>query len=355
MQYKSTITSFQGNLRRIRMFLSSLLVMLIVTAATCSCDGNNKRMIVDAPSALCAHKDFIAKVSSTKETDIHTVITMTKEWYVLADTLRRHVQRDSVSQKVYDLKAYNMLQDSITDLLSQMVDAEVRSLKDVLEVREALCEMPFDSTVIMNVCADAHRFFESLDMAKVPKHTTKEAVDGYTTLLKTYLSKNIRTKADMERFFRAEDIAFRGVLSHLHEMGHTSLKNFTKSTEPICNLIIKSANDGQITPEYSIVYMIMRINRHILQNAMTCLADCKEGRVTGDSEHAVTYLWMMMKPFLLMDDMSLSLLSSQQKEVLRRLADDLPKVADKLNGEMGWSPLPIDEMPNEIIKVTISR
>ena len=354
MQYKSRITFFQGNLRRIRSFLSSLLVMLIVTAATCSCDGNNKRMIEDAPSALCAHEDFIRKVSSTKERDIHTIITMTKEWYVLSDTLRRHVQCDSVCQKVYDLKAYNLLQDSITNLLCQMVDAEVRSLEDVLEVREALSEMSFDTT-IMNVCADAHKFFESLDMAKVPKQTTKDALDGYTILLKNYLRKDIRTKADMERFIRAEDIAFRGFLAHLHEMGQTSLENISNSTETICNLIFKSANDGQITAETSIVYMLMRTNRRILQNAMTCLADCKEGRVTGDSEQAVAYLWMMMKPFFPMDDLSQSLLSNLQKENLRTLAADLPKVADKLYGEMGWSPLPMDELPNEIIKETIRR
>ena len=354
MHYKPTITSFQGNLRRIRLFLSSLVVLLFITAATCSCDGNNKQMIVDASSALSAHEEFIRRVVSTKEKDIHTLITTTKEWYELSDTLRSYVQRDSVRQKVYDLNTYNLLQDSITILLGQMVDAEKRSLMDVLEVREALCEMPFDST-IMNVCADAHRFFESLDMSNVPKHTAKDAVDCYTTLLKNYLKKEIRTKADLERFIHAEDIAFRGFLAHLHEMRNTSLKNITNSTETICNLIFKSANEGQIEAEYSIVYMLMRTNRRILQNAMSCLADYKEGRVTGESEQAVAYLWMMMKPFFPMDDLSLSLLSKRQKEELRSLAVDLPGVVDKLYREMGWSPLPMDEMPNEIIKETINR
>ena len=109
-------------------------------------------------------------------------------------------------------------------------------------------------------------------------------------------------------------------------------------------------------PETPLVYMFMRTNRRVIQNAMTCLADINDGRVTSKSEQAIVYQWMMMKPFFIMDELSLSLLSDKQKEDVLKLAHELPSAAAKLQRGMGWSPLPMEEIPNEIIKeLVISR
>lgn len=355
MQLNSRLTSFERKLRLVKPFIMAVVVMLTVSAATCSCSSNSKGLeIKDAPSALKAHKDFLNKASTSKETDIRKLIALTKEWFVLSDTLSNHIQPDSIPHKVYDRIAYCTLQDSIASRLENMVDAEIRTFDDVLIIREELGEEPIDS-VLKNVRADARKFFDSLDMAQLPEQTAEEAVSSYTTLLKSHLKKGIKSKADMQRFIRSEDIAFRGFLVHLHELGNTSLKNITNSTERICELIIKSANDGQMSAEIPLVYMLMRTNRRIVQNAMTCLADIKAGRVTGKDEQAVVYLWMMMKPFFPMDEISLALLSDKEKADMRTLAHELPSVSAKLNKGMGWSPLPIEEMPNEIIKEYVSR
>ena len=355
MHIITSITYFKRNLRQIKGFVLSLVVMLTVSAAMCSCGGNSKGMeVVDAPSALKAHKAFLEKASLTKETDTGRLIALTKEWFVLSDTLSHHIQPDSVKQKVYDFMVYSSLQDSVASRLESMVDAEIRTFEDVLIIREALGEQPLD-TLLKNTCADARKFFESLDMAEIPQNTKEEAVSSYTLLLKNHLKKGIKSKSDMQRFIRAEDLAFRSFLVHLHELGNTSLKNITNATESVCELIFKSAKDGQMSAETPLVYMFMRTNRRIIQNAMTCLADIKAGRVTGDDEQAVVYLWMMMKPFVPMDELSLTLMSSKQKEDMRALAHELPSVSAKLNKGMGWSPLPIEEMPNEIIKEYVSR
>ena len=354
MQINQESTFFKHNLQQIKPFVVSVVVVLMVTAATCSCDGNQKRTeVVDAPSALKAHRDFLKKVSRTKKTDIEELIALTKEWFVLSDSLEHHIQPDSVKQKVYDKWVFSHLQDSVADCLERMVDAEIRSFEDVLIVREALSEQPNDS-LIFNVCADARKFFESLDLAQVPDLSSEEALDSYTALLKNHLKKGIKSKSDLQRFIRAEDIAFRGFLVHLHELGNTSLKNITKTTESICELIFRSAKDGQMETEVPLVYMVMRTNRRIIQNAMTCLDDIKSGRVTGNDEQAIVYQWMMMKPFFPTDELSLALLSDKQKENLRTLADELPDVSAMLSKRKGWSMLPIDEMPNEIIKEYVS-
>ena len=355
MQINSRLTSFGQNLRQIKPIIVSVVVVLTVSAATCSCSDNSKGVVIkDAPSALLAHKEFLSRASLSKETDIRHLVALTKEWFVLSDTLSKHIQPDSVPHKVYDRLAYCALQDSIASRLELMVDAEVRTFEDVLIVREALSEEPMDS-VLKDVHADARKFFDSLEMAQVPEQTAEESVSSYTTLLKSHLKKGIKSKADMQRFIRSEDLAFRGFLVHLHELGNTSLKNITNSTEMICELIFKSANNGQMSAEIPLIYMLMRTNRRIVQNAMTCLADIKAGRVTGKDEQAVVYLWMMMKPFFPMDELSLTLMSSKQKEDMRALAHELPSVSAKLNKGMGWSPLPIEEMPNEIIKEYVSR
>ena len=354
MQIKSKLTFFKHNLQQIKPFILWLVVMLMVTAATCSCDGNkNTEEVVDAPSALKAHRTFIQKVSKSKKTDINELIALTREWFVLTDSLAHHIQPDSIKQKVYDKWEFSHLQDSVADCLEKLVDDEIRTFNDVLTVREALREQPYDS-LLNSVCADASKFFESLDMAQVPDLSNEEALDNYTTLLKRHLKKGIKSKSDLQRFIRAEDIAFRCFLVHLHELGDTSLKNITKSTESICELIFRSAKEGQMNTETPLVYMIMRTNRRIIQNAMTCLEDIKSGRVTGDDEQATVYQWMMMKPFFPADELSLALLSDKQKEDLRTLAEELPTVSSMLIKGRGRALLPIDEMPNEIIKEYVS-
>lgn len=355
MQPTSKITSFQRNLRQIKPFIMLVVVVLTVSAATCSCSNDNKKIkITDAPSALKAHREFLAKASQTKETDTQKLIALTKEWFVLSDTLSNHIQPDSVAHPIYGQRTFSNLQDSIAIRLENIVDAETRSFEDILAVREALGEEPTDS-LFKSVNADARKFFESLDMAQVPEMTKEEAISNYTTLLKSHLKEGIKSKSDMQRFIRAEDIAFRGFLVHLHELGNVSLKNITNSTESVCELIFKSATKGQMSKETPIIYMVMRTNRRIVQNAMTCLADIQAGRVNGKSEQAVVYLWMMMKPFFPTDDLSLSLLSNKQKKNMYTLAHELPSASAKLNKGMGWSPLPIEGMPNEIIKEYVCR
>ena len=355
MQLITQITSFWHNHRWTTCLVVALVVILIVSVATCSGNGNGREMdITDAPSALKAHQSFLKKVSGCGKTSPKELVALTKEWFVLSDTLFNHIQPDSAAHKVYDLKAYSSLQDSVADVLERIVDSEIRTLEDVLTVRDALAESPTD-TLFINARADAEKFFASLDDLAVPELSRDEAIDSYALLLKNHLKKGIKSKADMQRFIRAEDLAFRAFLLHLHELGNISLKNITSKTESVCELIFKSAHDGQIPSEVSLVYMMMRTNRRIIQNSMTCLTDVKDGRVTGKDEQAVVYLWMMMKPFFPSDDWSLALLTDRQREDMHTLAQELPTMAAKLNDRMGFAPLPIEEMPNEIIKEYIGR
>src|SRR5574344_864359 len=354
MYINSKLTSFGCNLQQTKGFVASVVVVVMVSAAMCSCGDNNKGIeVVDASSALKAHRAFLQKASNTKEADIKQLVAVTKEWSVLSDTLSHYIQPDSTKQKVYDGSVFRSLQDSVANSLEKLVDSEIRTFEDILIVRESLGDSLTADSVAGT--ADARKFFESLDVAEVPELTKEQAITSYSMLLKSHLKKGIKSKSDMQRFIRAEDIAFRGFLTHLHELGNVSLKNITNSTESVCELIFKSACDGQMPAETPIIYMFMRTNRRVIQNAMTCLADIKQGRVTGNDEQTVVYMWMMMKPFFPMDELTLSLLNSKQKEDLHTLARELPSVSASLNKGMGWSPLPIEEMPNEIIKEYISR
>ena len=355
MHIKLRLTSFGYNILQTKGTIASFVVVLMTSAATCGCSDNNKQMeVVDAPSALKAHQAFLQKAVKTRETDIKEVVALTKEWFVLSDTLLHHVQPDSIPNRIYGNMTYRSLQDSVANRLEAMVDAEVRTFEDILTVREALYEQQPNDSLFDGT--NARKFFASLDAAKLPKLSKEQAVSSYSTLLKSYLKKGIKSKSDMLRFIRAEDLAFQGFLVHLHELGNVSLKNITSSTEGVCELIFKSACEGQMASDAPIIYMFMRTNRRVIQNAMTCLADINDGRVTSKSEQAIVYQWMMLKPFFIMDELSLSLLSDKQKEDVLKLAHELPSAAAKLQRGMGWSPLPMEEIPNEIIKeLVISR
>ncbi len=355
MDINSRSSFFRYNMGGARALALWLVVTVIVCVAICGCGGHaDGPVVTDAPSALKVHRAFLRKVSRSKGTDMKSLVGLTREWFVLSDTLVRHIQPDSVSRKIYDGRVFDVLQDSIVGRLEGMVDAEVRSFEDVLVMREVLGREPGDST-LWAVGSEAQKFFETLDMVEVPEMSKEEALDSYTGLLKSYLERGVSSKADMLRFIRAEDMAFRGFLVHLHELGNTSLKSITNATERVCDMVFRSAYDGRMGAEMPLAYMVMRTNRRLIQNAMACLGDIRAGRVTGNSEQAVVYLWMMMKPFFPTDEVSVALLYDRQRGDMRTLARELPAVAASLNRGMGWAPLPIEEMPNEIIKDILNR
>jgi hypothetical protein len=74
--------------------------------------------------------------------------------------------------------------------------------------------------------------------------------------------------------------------------------------------------------------MTMRSNRRLMQNADTCLADIRRGKVQ-DQAQASAYLWMLLQPFFTLDDFALELMTEEQRADFDRLTRAVPQVAER--------------------------
>ena len=52
----------------------------------------------------------------------------------------------------------------------------------------------------------------------------------------------------------------------------------------------------------AVAYMAVRTNRRIIANAQTCVADIKEQEKVTSAEQRTAYFWMILQPFLSIDD-----------------------------------------------------
>ena len=76
----------------------------------------------------------------------------------------------------------------------------------------------------------------------------------------------------------------------------------------------------------------MRFNRRVILNAMTCQDEVNRN-VKLTVEQKANYRWMLIQPYISIDDYSTSVLTDKQKEQLLQLAKNLPELIEKLETE----------------------
>lgn len=76
----------------------------------------------------------------------------------------------------------------------------------------------------------------------------------------------------------------------------------------------------------------MRFNRRIILNAETCQDDVNRNKKLNNDQKA-NYRWMLVQPYISIDDYSTSVLTTEQKDKLMELSKALPKLLEKLGAE----------------------
>ena len=131
----------------------------------------------------------------------------------------------------------------------------------------------------------------------------------------------IRTKQDAIDFLRKEDVAFRSFLIHLSTLstGNISLDGITKKTgEVVRGIISLSADEDPVFGKSEVViFLAMRNNRRLLQNADACMES----------------------------------LYRLRRVTMEKLAERTPKALTKLEG--ADFPLDADGLPTLLIKTFI--
>lgn len=99
------------------------------------------------------------------------------------------------------------------------------------------------------------------------------------------------------------------------------------------------------------VYMSMRTNRRLALNARACVESVnRRDRLTDAQRHA--YFWMILQPYIGIDDFGMAVLTSGQEQMLLAYSDELQRM-DKAH-KLGERSKNLSETSQLLLKLYIS-
>lgn len=102
------------------------------------------------------------------------------------------------------------------------------------------------------------------------------------------------------------------------------------------------------------IFLAIRTNLRLLRSAQTAMSDLKSGKVKSQGT-AHAYLWMLIQPFASMDNLSLAVMSDQDKNDLYKVADAMPSAMSHLAKTLRIDKQNLSEMPTLLMKIYLTR
>lgn len=117
------------------------------------------------------------------------------------------------------------------------------------------------------------------------------------------------------------------------KVSNEQLQQLTDATAGIFDGLYSSVGrKADDVNDRTMLYLTMRFNRRIVQNALACKQDVENGKKLSHLQRA-NYRWMLIQPFMAIDDYSTAALTSKQKEALLDMSNELPMLLNKLELE----------------------
>lgn len=349
---RSIIKSYSRKVRLWMVCLATSFSSMIL--AGCSSD-NDIPSFHSSGEAIAQYRGFLSDMRKTETATNERLTTSVKEWRTLNDSVVSCLARDTMRYTHNDpTRSYRQIRDSICIEFCRMAQSKQRSFRDLLYLREQTSPFLEDAELQETVKA-AQPFFASLDTVPLYIKGGKDAVMGrYRSFLSTSLKRGIHSKSDLLSFIRDEHKHFLSFLQFLPDFADCGMTDIMRDTEGCCAAILKAAGSSGLSHKDAIAYLAMRTNKRLIANAKMALADIYNGKVK-DEECARTYVWMLMQPFMTMDDFSVSVLSDSEKMTMYGIADALPKAIQKIDKLLGDGKERLSDMPVLLMKVYLTR
>lgn len=135
----------------------------------------------------------------------------------------------------------------------------------------------------------------------------------------------------MQRKVLEKNAIFKDAVKYLAQVDTETLEKLTMGTTRVFDGLYSSVG-AQVDDvnDRTMLYLSMRFNRRIIQNALACKEDILSRRRLGNTQQA-NYRWMLIQPFMAIDDYSAAVLTEEQREQLLALSDDLPGLLERLD------------------------
>ena len=301
--------------------MAGLVAVSVAISLSVSCSDGSGRVepsMKDDPVGI--YGKFLSEIRSKDSLSTDELVAHVNRWQVLKDSVFFYAAQDTTCHPhsgLYD--RCGEIHDSLRMEFIRLARSGSRTCQDVFVFKERTS--PYCGDRDLTDAADSIRpFFGSLDSIPPLAIDGNDIRSAYRQLLVRTLQYGIHNLADLKTFIRDEDVMFRTFLAHLDGLAGEDMSDMTKDTERCCSLVFLATENKEISYQDAMIYMAMRTNRRIIQNAVACLDDIREGKVKSRAQ-AFGYACMILQPYIAMDGIGMILLSVREKEMLRDIAE----------------------------------
>ena len=314
----------------IRHFSLMAFAMIVTTFSACS-EKASDFSFKNLQEALTTCHQEIYKVKSLREVKTDKLIEVTATWLELRDSTFSCYMRDSTVSADSEITAdfFAVIDTFRTEITRLALSAE-RTLPDIVKLK-------------VNTAKDRKRIQASEDFKKACDFYSKaddaplygslnETLSEYEKLLTN--ADPFKKEGQLYDFIQKEDKCFRSLLVFLRDTPQSKLQKITDKTSEIFDQLYRNteADLENKVNERVMLYLTMRFNRRIIQNAEVCRQDIKKKIELNDMQ-AANYRWMIIQPFMTIDNEAMGMMTDQQIAILTEMAAELPQLLAYVDGK----------------------
>jgi len=314
------------NHTRIIFAVFAILVAILILAS-CATD-KSKYQFTSNEAALSSYHDFLSEMQGKKKLSADELVAAVGAWTELRDTVYAYISKDtSFHAHTYLPTTFFLIHDSIRTEMYRLATGQDRTLADVLLVKKSASIYNKEED-LKKACDQYKGFFVSLDSLDVFKTDKRHTLDLYNKFLAETTRKDVQSLDGLKAVLSTEDRFFRSFLIHLGNYSNESLADITKGTEQLVKNIYDQAASEKLDSKDVMVIMSMRTNRRLVQNAVSCLDIIRRGDTLSDSQKEA-FFWMMVQPYIAIDDFGMAVLTPEQEQTLLDNARELQLLEKK--------------------------
>lgn len=331
-----------------RMTASSGILFLFVSCGSGS--GTPISEAKDDPAGI--YREYLSDIRKLNELTAEGLAEHLLQWRTLRDSVFTYLRRDTLAPlRSYIEKACKGMHDSLRIEFSRLALSRPCTYGEILMLKERLSPYIADEE-LQRATEVVRPFFASLDGRPAYPGNRQQILSIYRTLLSETIRSGIHNHDDLTAYITKEDAVFRAFLTHLHDLDGADVADLTRDTQRCCSQILLAAERGEITWQEAMIYLAMRANRRMIQNARTCIDDIRSRKVST-SVQAHAYIWMLLQPYTSMDGFGMVLLSDDQRQRLYRIAAQTPEAFDALGHILQSADHRRNELPGMLMEVFI--
>lgn len=325
------------------------MVMLTMTLSSCSNNGDDYAYNSPREALNACHRE-VSKLLHVKEADMDKVADIINRWLEMQDSTLTCFIQDSTAKADVELAAeFYAVSDSFRTEITRLAMTGRRALSDVvrLKVKTAAGR---EQTIASDDFKMASDFYSKMD--KEPLYQdVEQATEEYEKLLTT--AHSFKKEEELHDFIRKEDKCFRSLLIFLKDVPQEKLQDITDKTAGLFGHLYANANAylDNAASERVMLFLTMRFNRRIMQNAETCREDIIS-KVELTEQQTGNYRWMIIQPFMAIDNYAMAVLTDRQVAILEEMAEELPRLLTYVDGK-DYDSVTIEE--TEKLSVVLSE